>query len=398
MAVSARRAPTPWPLRAWALIVRWRRWIWVVLGLAGLLLAARAVAGSRAELVAGIRSLRQVSWIWLGAAVVAEGGAFTALAFAQRRMLRAGGVNVGVGALTRLAVASQAMGSVLPAGYLVSDVVVLRVLSRRGVSQLLALWMLAVAGLLYIVTLLLIGLVGAQLARPGKNLPDLRTGGAIALGVIIAVFAAVMAVARFRKHPWTIHGLAARMPGGRFKRLIGGEVLADVSLGRRGWGVSFGWMLLWWAGDMTCLAVAFIAVGGTLPWRALPIAYAAGQLATLLPITPGGLGVTEGSMAVTLAAYGGGMAAAVAAVLLYRLITYWAVLPAGGICYLSLRHRHSLVVPAPEAAAPALPAVPSARPAGHGGAQQDRGKRGCHEAVSTTGSPTRTGPVDATDP
>jgi hypothetical protein len=37
---------------------------------------------------------------------VAEGGAFTALAFAQRRMLRAGGVSVGVSALARLAVAS----------------------------------------------------------------------------------------------------------------------------------------------------------------------------------------------------------------------------------------------------------------------------------------------------
>jgi putative heme transporter len=375
MAVSAGRAPTPWAMRAWALIVRWRRWIWLVLGLAGLLLAARAVAGSRAELFAGVKSLRQASWIWLGAAVVAEGGAFTALAFAQRRMLRAGGVNVsvGAGALARLAVASQAMGSVLPAGYLVSDVVVLRVLSRRGVSQLLALWMLAVAGLLYIVTLLLIGLAGAQLAPPGKNLPDLRTGAAIALGVVITVFVAVMAAARFRKHPWTIHELAARMPGGRLKRLIGGDVLANVSLGRRGWGASFGWMLLWWAGDMTCLAVAFLAVGGALPWRALLIAYAAGQLATLLPITPGGLGVTEGSMAVTLAAYGGGMAAAVAAVLLYRLITYWAVLPAGGLCYLSLRRRHSLVMPAP-AVAHAMPAAQSTRLAGHAGAQEDQGK------------------------
>jgi uncharacterized membrane protein YbhN (UPF0104 family) len=385
-------------MRAWALIVRWRRWIWLVLGLAGLLLAARAVAGSRAELFAGIRSLRQVSWIWLGTAVVAEGGAFTALAFAQRRMLRAGGVNVGVGALAWLAVASQAMGSVVPAGYLVSDVVVLRVLSRRGVSQLLALWMLAVAGLLYIVTLLLIGLVGAQLAPPGKNLPDLRTGAAIALGVVITVFVAVMAVARFRKHPWTVHELAARMPGGRLKRLIGGDVLANVSLGRRGWGVAFGWMLLWWAGDMACLAVAFIAVGGALPWRALLIAYAAGQLATLLPITPGGLGVTEGSMAVTLGAYGGGMAAAVAAVLLYRLITYWAVLPAGGLCYLSLRRRHSLVIPAPAAGAHAMSAAQPAKPAGHTGAQKDWGKRECHEAVSTTGSPTWTRPVDATDP
>src|SRR6266705_1560827 len=272
MAVSAGRAPTPWAMRTWAFIVRWRR------------------------------------WIWLGPAVVAEGGAFTALAFAQRRMLRAGGVNVGVGALARLAVASQAMGSVLPAGYLVSDVVVLRVLSRRGVSQLLALWMLAVAGLLYIVTLLLIGLAGAQLAPPGKNLPDLRAGAAIALGVVVTVFVIVMAVARFREHPWTIHELAARMPGGRLKRLIGGDALANVSLGRRGWGVAFGRTLLLGAADDTPHAHTLPANRGTLASRPPPIAYAASQLAALLPITPGGLGVTEGSMAVTLTAYGGGMA------------------------------------------------------------------------------------------
>ena len=372
MAASAGRASTPWAMRTCGWIVRWRRWIWLVLGLAGLLAAARAVAGSRAELFAGVRSLRHASWIWLGVAVVAEGGAFTALAFAQRRMLRAGGVSVGVGALARLAVASQAVGSMLPAGYLVSGVVVLRVLARRGVSQLLALWMLAVAGLLYLVTLLLVGLVGAQLAPPGKNVPDLRAGAAIALGVVITVFVAVMAVARFRKHPWTVHELAARMPGGRLKRLIGGDVLANVSLGRRGWATAFAWMLLWWVGDMACLATAFLAVGVAPPWRALLIAYAAGQLATLLPITPGGLGVTEGSMAVALAAYGGGMATAVAAVLLYRLIAYWAVLPAGGLCYLSLRRRRSLVIPAPAADAQAMPAARSTKLAGHSGAQEDQ--------------------------
>ena len=89
---------------------------------------------------------------------------------------------------------------------------------------------------------------------------------------------------------------------------------------------------------MACLAIAFLAVGAALPWRGLLLAYAAGQLATLLPVTPGGLGVTEGTMSVALAAYGG-TTAVLAAVLVYRLIAYWAVLPAGGICYLSLRRR-----------------------------------------------------------
>jgi putative heme transporter len=397
MTISAGRIRTPWAMRTWAVIVRWRRWIWAILGMAGLLLAAQAVAGSRAELFAGVSSMRRVSWIWLGFAVVAECCAFTALAIAQRCMLRAGGVSVGVGALARLAVTSQAVGSVLPAGYLISNVVVLRVLARRGVSALLALWMLAIAGLLYIVTLLLIGLVGAQLAPASKNVPDLRSAAAIALTVVITVFVTVMAVGRLRKHPWTIHELAARMPGGRLKQLIGGDVLANVSLGRKGWGVAFVWMLLWWIGDMTCLAIAFLAVGAAVPWHGLLIAYAAGQLAALLPITPGGLGVTEGSMAVALSAYGG-MATAVAAVLLYRLIAYWAILPAGGICYLTLRRRHSLVIPAPAAGAHAATAAQSTRLAGHAGAQEDQGKRECHEAASTTGAPTRTRPVDATDP
>src|SRR6478672_9601340 len=42
----------------------------------------------------------------------------------------------------------------------------------------------------------------------------------------------------------------------------------------------------------------------------------------------------------------GGATTVLAAVLLYRLIGYWAVLPAGAICYLSLWRRHFLVTPA----------------------------------------------------
>jgi putative heme transporter len=336
MAAHAPASPPPWAARTWAVVVRRRRWLWIILSLAGLIFAARAVSGSRGELLAGLGNLRRVSWFWLVPAIAAECGAFAALASAQRRILRGGGVNVSVDVLTRLAVAAQAVGSVLPAGYLFSDVVVLRKLARRGVNQVLVLWMLAIAGLLYIITLLFIGLIGAQLAPPGNNVPDLRVAAAITLGALVTVFAAGMAVARLRKRPWTVHEMAARMPNGLVKRLIGADVLANASLGRKGWGVSFVWTLLYWTSDLGCLAIAFPAVGMAPPWRGLLIAYAAGQLAALLPITPGGLGITEGTMSVALAAYGG-TSTALTAVLLYRLINYWTVLPAGGVCYLSLR-------------------------------------------------------------
>lgn len=78
-------------------------------------------------------------------------------------------------------------------------------------------------------------------------------------------------------------------------------------------------------------------------------------------------------MAIALAAYGS-MATAVAAVLLYRLITYLAVLPAGGLCYLSLRRRHSLVIPAPAAVTHDVPSVQSTKLADRSAAQEDQGE------------------------
>ena len=60
-----------------------------------------------------------------------------------------------------------------------------------------------------------------------------------------------------------------------------------------------------WVADCGCLALSFLAVGARVPWRGLLLAYGAGQLATILPITPGGLGVVEGSLTVALVTFGG---------------------------------------------------------------------------------------------
>jgi uncharacterized protein (TIRG00374 family) len=74
-------------------------------------------------------------------------------------------------------------------------------------------------------------------------------------------------------------------------------------------------------------------VGSPVPWRGLLLAYGAGQLAANLPITPGGLGVVEGSLTIALVAYGGAQASTVAAVLLYRIVSFWASLPVGWVSW-----------------------------------------------------------------
>lgn len=56
-------------------------------------------------------------------------------------------------------------------------------------------------------------------------------------------------------------------------------------------------------------------------------AFAAGQLVGGLPGMPGGIGVTEGALAVILAAYGFPAASTFAPIIVYRVISYW--IPAG---------------------------------------------------------------------
>jgi hypothetical protein len=81
--------------------------------------------------------------------------------------------------------------------------------------------------------------------------------------------------------------------------------------------------------DCACFAFMFLAVGAPLPWKGLLLAYGAGQLAATLPITPGGLGVVEGSITIALELFGGAHNSTTAAVLLYRLISFWLVLLVG---------------------------------------------------------------------
>ena len=89
------------------------------------------------------------------------------------------------------------------------------------------------------------------------------------------------------------------------------------------------WGTVNWLLDCAVFAMMFTAMDAPIPWKGLLLAYGAGQLAATLPITPGGLGVVEGSITVALVAFGGSEASTAYAVLLYRVISFWMILLIG---------------------------------------------------------------------
>jgi uncharacterized membrane protein YbhN (UPF0104 family) len=108
---------------------------------------------------------------------------------------------------------------------------------------------------------------------------------------------------------------------------------------------SFGYM----AFDIAVLGAAFLAIGHGQPVGVLVIAYLIGQLGGLIPV-PGGIGGTEGGLIGTFALYHTPLAAATAAVLIYRVFELWVPALLGTIAFVQLRrflHRANPVVCVP---------------------------------------------------
>ena len=313
-----------------------RAWPWLkyVVGLALAARAAWALAGRTGELSGASSYLANIRWWWLLVAIAAEAGSFVSFAIVQRRLLEAGRVRTSTARLTGVTVAATAIANSMPAGAVVSSVFAFRQYRRQGADEALAWWTLAAVFVTASVTLALVAAVGvavAGAAGAGLDLVGVTVGvliGALALGAVFlqrrALVWLVSAIVRATRR---LVGWPRGELGDHVDRVIARLTVVSLTvrqaLSSVAWGVS-NWLL-----DCSCLALSFLAVGVAVPWKGLLLAYGAGQLAANLPITPGGLGVVEGSLTIALVAFGGAETSTVAAVLLYRILSFWAVLPVG---------------------------------------------------------------------
>ncbi|MBO0713420.1 MAG: UPF0104 family protein [Acidimicrobiales bacterium] len=340
-------APTPpdrprwWRRPGWRQALRWGRHV-LSLGLGAL--AFFVVFGRRDELAGASTALSHPRWPWLVVAVVVEGASLAAFGGLQRCLLRSGGVPVRLGPMTAVALAGNSINNSLPAGPLFASLFAFRQFRRRGADDALAAWVLVGTTILAAVALAVLASVGLGLAESQGSAFGIVTP--ILLSLVVALAAVVLlrrpgllagpARAILRASKRLVHRPRGNV-GSLVARLV--ERIQGVTPGGRHLAAGLAWAFANWVLDCACLAASFGVVGAPVPWRALLLAYGAGQLAANLPITPGGLGVVEGSLTIALVAFGGQEGVSVAAVLVYRIISFWVSLPAGWISWAALTLR-----------------------------------------------------------
>jgi glycosyltransferase 2 family protein len=100
---------------------------------------------------------------------------------------------------------------------------------------------------------------------------------------------------------------------------------------------TFGHAAGYWTFDIACLFSVMLAFHQWVSPPYVLVAYAVANVVGTFSPTPGGLGAVEGVMIALLVGFGLGSSAAIAIVLVYRLINFWLPVPAGLATYVSLR-------------------------------------------------------------
>jgi uncharacterized membrane protein YbhN (UPF0104 family) len=322
-----------------------------VAGATAAAIAVAALAGAgvtrRAEMVASFALLGHLHWIWIPVVIILESASMAAFASMLRLLLAAGGARIGIRPMLATTFAANALSVSVPlAGPELATAFTFRRCTGQGADGPLAGWALLAGGV--------VSSAAAALVAVGGGLTSgniLVTGVAVPGGILaVAALAALGAAARGPRLPgalewlaaWTLrHGSALlRRPADDPRQIIRAwaERLGSLRLPPWGWITVTGLALANWLTDTAVLAVSIHAAGASVPWHVLLLVYGSGIAAQSLNITPGGLGVVEGTLALTLVAAGLRASHALAAVLLYRLASFWLVAAIGWLTFLWLRY------------------------------------------------------------
>ena len=322
------------PQRSW-----WRRLRLPLLIAAGLALAALGLWGRLPDPRAFLGALTGADYWWVALAAALQAASLAAFAWQQRELMHALGVRLRARRAAAVTLARTAISIAMPAGAAVSAAYAVREYQRGGVSKEHSAASMIVSGLASIGGLTLLYVTGgaavlgrdpALLLRPQPlavvGVLAVLTTGAVVAGRRVPSFAAVIR-GNGRLMTWIRRTLASAQEAWQ----------AGAGLRPRDWAVAVLLFAINWLTDLLCLAATCRAVGLPIGVVTLAGIYLGVQIVRQVPLTPGGVGVVDTALVAGLTAAGATAVTAAAAVLIYRLISCWLLLPAGGLAAVLLR-------------------------------------------------------------
>jgi len=284
------------------------------------------------------------------AAILAQAVSLGCYALLYRRVLASLGARVPVLLAVRVILASFLVSHLTPFGSATGTVLNVTTLETQGISAATTGEGIGLTSLLS--TAALIALFGAGfVATAGRHLSQTYVtiaGAALAVVVCVAVIALLVGA-----HPAIAERVVGRIArvARRFRPSIDPDKAAQSSgqlvararsaLTGRAFLASFAFAAGDLLFDLLSLDLMFLALRYQPGFGPLAVAYAAANIASAVPLTPGGLGVTEVTLVAITVGFGAPRATAVLAVLGYRLVNYWLPLLPGALAYLHLRFRPS---------------------------------------------------------
>jgi uncharacterized protein (TIRG00374 family) len=294
---------------------------------------------------AGLRHARPA---FLAVAIMAQAVSLGCYAKLYRQVLAGLGARLRFRLAADVVMATFFVSHLTPLGSATGTLVNVRTLEGEGIAAATTGEAIALTSLMSTGALIVLFGMGF-VATAGQHVSyGYLTIAGIALVLIVAALAAVLAVGA---HP-AIAGRAGRWAAGVARRIrpnidpakvaqtsVRLASLARSALTGRAFLASFGFATADLLFDLLSLDLVFLALRYQPGFGPLAVAYAAANIASAIPVTPGGLGVIEVTLVAITVGFGAPRGTAVLAVLGYRIVNYWLPLIPGAIAYLRLRLR-----------------------------------------------------------
>lgn len=260
----------------------------------------------------------------------------------------------------RVDISALGVSHLLPGGGATASALRYRLFTVAGMAPADVLSATAIEGFGAAVVLAMVFTAGLLLALPtAADNPYLLAAAAASALLTAAAGAAVVLLTRHQTR--TVHCVRAvasavpRLDPDTAQRLVDSLAsrLNAMAAHPRLMARTLIWASANWLFDAASLWVFLRAFGTTEGLQGMLVGYGLAGVLALVPVSPGGLGIVEGTLVSLLVGFGTSHAQAVLGVITWRLAEFWLPIPLAALTYLSLRtgtlRRHRL---------PARPVIP----------------------------------------